>query len=227
MPKDTIQAVVFDLDGTLLDSLQDIADAMNGALTALGMDPYPVDAYRTMVGDGVVTLARRAAAKQPHQWEALRRGYQARYETHNRVRTAPYPGIVEMLNALQQQGLPLAVFSNKPDQDTKAVVRHYFPHMPFQVVRGQLSDVPVKPDPTGALAVAAEMGIDPDHFLYLGDTSTDMICARQAGMHPVGVLWGFRQRQELEDAGAEAIIARPMEVLEVIRRMNEAPMIDG
>ena len=123
-------------------------------------------------------------------------------------------GIPELLHALADRGLKLAVLSNKPDADTKNVISHFFPDVPFSVVRGQVEGVPVKPDKAGALLVAEQLGIAPADFLYLGDTKVDMTCACSAGMNPVGVLWGFRTAQELLDNGAKVLIAHPMELLE-------------
>ena len=180
------KAVLFDLDGTLTDTLQDIADAMNRALRLHGLPEWPVDAYRYLVGNGAEVLSERCVRERQELSAAVRQTYQAYYETHNLVQTKPYEGVPEMLQALVDRGIRLAVLSNKPDADTKAVVRHFFPEIPFAVVRGQVEGVPVKPDPTGALAVADEMGLAPGDFLYLGDTAVDMECALAAGMHPVG-----------------------------------------
>jgi len=211
------RAVLFDLDGTLTDTLQDIADAMNRALRLHGLEEWPVGAYRYLVGNGARILAQRCVRERQELAEAVRQTYQAYYETHNLVQTRPYEGIPELLQALHAQGLALAVFSNKPDADTKAVVRHFFPEIPFRVVRGQVEGVPVKPDPAGALAVATELGIAPTDFLYLGDTATDMECARAAGMHPVGAVWGFRTARELEESGAEHLAQTPDDLLTITR----------
>jgi len=113
---------------------------------------------------------------------------------------------------LQKQGVKLCVFSNKPHADTCRVVEHFFPEVHFAAVRGQMEGVPVKPDPAGALAMAEALGVAPADFLYLGDTDVDMICARNAGMHPVGVTWGFRDEEELRSAGAERLIHHPMDL---------------
>jgi len=207
------KAILFDLDGTLTDTLTDIADAMNRALRLHGLPEWPVDAYRYLVGDGAKVLSERCVRDRQELAPAVRQTYQAYYETHNLVRTKPYDGVAELLKTLQARGLALTVFSNKPDADTKAVVRHFFPDVPFAVVRGQVEGVPVKPDPTGALAVAQAVGVAPQDFLYLGDTATDMRCARAAGMHPIGAVWGFRTEQELWDSGAEFVAKTPMDVL--------------
>ncbi|MBQ2953373.1 MAG: HAD family hydrolase [Clostridia bacterium] len=209
------RAVLFDLDGTLTDTLEDIATAMNRALRLHGLPEWPQEAYRYLVGNGARVLAQRCVRDWQEQAEAVRATYQAYYGDHNLVRTRPYDGVPEMLAGLQRQGLALAVLSNKPDQDTKAVVRHFFPEIPFVVVRGQVEGVPVKPDPAGALAVASQTGIEPGEWLYLGDTAVDMACARAAGMHPVGALWGFRTEKELRDSGAEHLISAPEELLRI------------
>ena len=146
--------------------------------------------------------------------DAVQAEYQAYYEKHTQVKTQPYDGIPELLHALAERGLKLAVLSNKPDADTKNVISHFFPDVPFSVVRGQVEGVPVKPDKAGALLVAEQLGIATADFLYLGDTKVDMTCACSAGMNPVGVLWGFRTAQELLDNGAKVLIAHPMELLE-------------
>ena len=208
-----IRAALFDLDGTLNNTLDDIADAMNWALAKNGLPEWPVDRYRYMVGNGARKLSERAVGNQKDLVNAVHRDYQARYETHNLVKTQPYPGIPELLRALAEQGLQLCVLSNKPDADTRHVITHFFPDIPFAIVRGQKEGVPLKPDPTAALQIASELGLSPSDFVYLGDTSVDMECARNAGMLPVGVLWGFRDEKELRESGAKWILSRPSELL--------------
>lgn len=209
------KAVLFDLDGTLTDTLADIAAAMNLALQLHELPTWPVDAYRYLVGNGAKVLSERCVRERQELSAAVRQTYQDYYETHNLVQSKPYEGVPEMLQALVDRGIRLAVLSNKPDADTKAVVRHFFPQIPFAAVRGQVEGVPVKPDPAGAIALAAQLGLDPGEFLYLGDTAVDMQCARNAGMHPVGALWGFRTAEELRESGAEHLIARPGDLLSI------------
>ena len=208
------KAVLFDLDGTLTDTLQDISAAMNRALRLHGLMEFAVEDYRYLVGDGAKKLAERAVRGRLELQGAVLRDYQAYYETHTLVTTRPYDGVPELLSALEARGMKLCVLSNKPHADTCHVVSHFFPQIPFAVVRGQMEGVPVKPDPTGALAVAREIQAAPESFLYLGDTSVDMTCARRAGMYPVGVTWGFRTAEELRDAGAELLISHPLALLE-------------
>lgn len=208
-----IQAVLFDLDGTLTDTLEDIAFAMNRALRCNHLPEHPVDAYRYMVGNGAKVLAQRAVGARQDLAAQVQRDYQAYYEAHNLVCTRPYEGIPELLEGLQAQGLKLCVLSNKPHADTCHVVAHLFPGVEFAVVRGQQEGVPVKPDPAGALLVAEELGIPPEDFLYVGDTDVDMLCAQRAGMHPMGAAWGFRGAEELHQAGAERILQDPDKLL--------------
>lgn len=207
------KAVLFDLDGTLTDTLADIAAAMNRALRLHSLPEWPVEKYRCLVGNGAKVLSERCVRDRQELAPDVRQTYQAYYQQHNLVETKAYEGVPEMLAALCAQGMTLAVLSNKPNADTKTVVRHFFPEIPFAVVRGQVEGVPVKPDPAGALAVARELGIQPGDFLYLGDTSVDMQCALAAGMHPVGALWGFRTAEELRESGAEYLLETPAELL--------------
>ena len=208
-----VRAVLFDLDGTLTNTLEDIADAMNRSLRLHGLPEWPLDAYRYLVGDGARKLAERAVRERQELALSVQREYQAYYQEHTRVKTQPYAGVSDMLHALLDKGLKLAVFSNKPDADTKNVVAHFFPDIPWAAVRGQIEGVPVKPDPTGALAVAEALQIPPAEFLYLGDTATDMHCAVNAGMLPIGALWGFRTAEELQSSGARQLVQHPMDVL--------------
>ncbi len=213
-----MKAVLFDLDGTLTNTLQDIATAMNRALRMNGLPEYPTDAYRYLVGNGAKILAQRAVGDRQELAGKVQQDYQAYYETHNQVTTKPYDGVPEMLHALSQMGLKLCVLSNKPHADTCHVVAHYFSDIAFAQVRGQMEGVPVKPDPTGALAIAESLGIAPKDFLYLGDTAVDMHCAGNAGMCSVGVKWGFRDEKELREAGAAYVIDTPMQAVEIAKQ---------
>lgn len=208
------RAVLFDLDGTLADTLADLANATNWALTQLACPTHPIESYRYKVGDGNRQLCERAlpADKQDLVDEAMRL-MRDRYSEHYFDETRLYPGIAELVATLAKRSYKLAVLSNKRDEFTKRMIAHYFRPSPFAAVRGQLPDVPLKPDPTAALQIANELAVSPAEWLYLGDTNTDMRTARAAGMYPVGVLWGFRDRQELEESGAEHVLAKPEAVL--------------
>ena len=213
------QAILFDLDGTLVNTLDDIADAMNRALRLHGLPEWDVLDYRYLVGNGAKVLAERAVRERQDLADRVLADYQARYERHSMDRSRPYEGMPEALAALASAGVRLCVLSNKPDADSKHVVRHYYSGVRFEIIRGQIPGVPVKPDPTAALGIAAEIGLRPADFFYLGDTAVDMTCARGAGMTPVGALWGFRTREELLSSGAEILLERPGELLTLLTNM--------
>ena len=210
--------VIFDLDGTLVDSLDDIADAANRCLVAHDLPTHPTDAYRAFVGDGVRALIERAAADTPARWDELERAFRHDYPRHLVVRTAPYPGIVATLQALRRRNHPLAVLSNKPHDATQEVVRALFAEDLFQVVEGHRPERPRKPDPAGAFDVARALGVAPEQAVFVGDTRTDMETAVAAHMTPVGVLWGFRGREELVAYGAQHVVSRAEELLDVLTR---------
>ena len=209
------KAILFDLDGTLLDTLEDLATAANRALGTLGLPAHPTDAYRVFVGDGLRTLAERilpGEQRSAAQVDALVAAFEREYSRTWNERTAPYAGVPEMLDRLTGDGYRLSVLSNKPDAFTRLCVEQLLPHWTFAPLYGQRPGVPKKPDPAAALAIAAELGLDPAEVLYLGDTATDMHTARAAGMVAVGVLWGFRTADELRAAGARHLITHPGEL---------------
>ena len=208
-----MKAVLFDLDGTLTNTLDDIADSMNYALQKNGLPSHPVDAYRYMVGNGARILAERAVGERRDLFDAVYEAYMERYKDHAADKTCAYEGTTELLKALTERGILICVLSNKPHRDTITVVSHYFPEIAFNAVQGQIEGVPVKPDPAGALALARKLNTDPSDFAYLGDTGVDMTCAVRAGMHPFGALWGFRDAEELIKTGAEILLKSPPELL--------------
>lgn len=212
----SIKAVMFDLDGTLTDTIRDIANAMNRSLRLNGLPEHPVEAYKLFVGNGVKVLAQRVVGDRQEMAEVVLAEYQAYYQEHTQDTTCPYPGVPEMLDAMIRKGLRLCVLSNKPDADTKGVVAHFFPNIAFEIVQGQKAGVPVKPDPTAATSIAERMGLKPEEFLYLGDSGVDMQTAVNTGMHPLGVLWGFRQEEELRACGAAWVAANTDEVMTIV-----------
>jgi phosphoglycolate phosphatase len=212
------RAVIFDLDGTLLDTIDDLADAMNAALTAHGLPQRPdVNEHKYMVGDGVLNYVLRALPEDRRGdrrlVEALTKTYRANYFAGWKNKTRPYDGVIELVDALRNRGIRLAVLSNKPDDTTKLTVRQFVGPEHFDLVRGATEGVPLKPDPAAALAIANELGISPEQFAYVGDTATDMKTAVNAGMYPIGALWGFRKADELLAAGAAALAEKPIDVL--------------
>ena len=215
----TYSAVLFDLDGTLLDTLEDLADSVNRVLTHHGYPTHDASEYRGFVGDGSVNLIIRAlpeAHRDGGTVAACVEGFKDDYSRNWHVKTAIYGGVARMLTALSERGMKMAVLSNKLDGFTRQCVEYFLPRWPFQVVMGNRDGVPLKPDPRAALEVAERMGIEPGRFLYLGDSGVDMKTALGAGMYGVGVLWGFRGRAELEETGARAIVSHPREVLELL-----------
>ncbi len=212
-------AVIFDLDGTLLDTLADLGNCMNSVLARLGYPTHPLDRYRRFVGDGIEVLARRCLAGAAADETAVARVVEEMRGEYGRrwaESTRPYDGIAELLAALRQRGLALAVLSNKPHPFTVRMVEHFFPRGLFAAVWGARPEYPRKPDPAAALALAALMAAAPGEVLYLGDTDTDMRTAAAAGMMPVGVAWGFRPREELLAAGARRVVAAPAGVLDLV-----------
>lgn len=212
MPK---KAVLFDLDGTLLNSLPDISRCMNTVLEKHGLSVYPMLDYRYMTGNGALKLTQRALGEAHQELEqTVLAEYAALYAKHCYDESYLYPGIADMMQDLKAAGYRLVVLSNKDDPDVASVLNHYFDEPPFTVMRGHLPGVPLKPDPAAALNIAKELGIAPADFWYLGDTPTDLATCRGAGMNFIAVAWGFRSRQELSEAGAERIVDTPAQALE-------------
>jgi len=209
------QAVVFDLDGTLLDTLEDLANAVNRVLEGHRFPVHPLDAYRYFVGDGARTLFERVLPPQECDEPMIQQclaEFREDYGKHWNIRTRPYPGIAAMLDELAARGTRLAVLSNKPHETTLKCVEGILPEWTFELVLGQRPGIPKKPDPAGALEIAERMELRPEDFLYLGDTGTDMLTAKAAGMLGVGALWGFRTAEELTAHGARQLIAAPVEL---------------
>ena len=213
------KAVLFDLDGTLLNTLEDLADAVNSVLQEAGFPTHPVDAYRYFVGNGITKLVERtlpASEATPQKIHAYVEKVEAAYQKNWNAKTRPYDGILEMLAALDARGLDLAVLSNKPHNATLQTSGYFLKDAPFKLIYGARPGVPVKPDPSAAIEIARELGHDPGDFAYLGDTSTDMKTARAAGMFAFGVTWGFRPREELLEHGAQKLLDHPMELMDHI-----------
>jgi phosphoglycolate phosphatase len=207
------RGVVFDLDGTLVDSLRDIAVAMDRALEDLGLPRRTLAEYERFIGDGARMLVRRAIGEAPYEDEALER-FRARYSEHLVVHTRAYPGVEPLLAELARREVPTAVLSNKPHAWTEEIVRTIFPAHPFARVLGHRSDAPHKPDPASALEIARALELPCERIFFVGDTAVDIDTARRAGMIAVAVLWGMRTREEL--AGAAHCITEPSELLALL-----------
>ena len=214
-------AVLFDLDGTLLDTLQDLAESTNTVLARHGYPEHPTDAYRYFVGDGVEKLVVRTLPEAARIDSVIsdcvremRDEYANRWDNETRL----YDGIAALLDHLETMRIVKAILSNKPDDFTHQMVDTYLGDWSFAEVHGARESVPRKPDPTAALAIARRLSIPVERFLYVGDTNTDMETARSAGMHAVGALWGFRTERELRDSGAQALVSEPQDMLSLLRR---------
>ena len=213
------KCVIFDLDGTLLDTLDDIADSMNLALKRMGFETYSADKYRYFVGDGVEMLARRALPPDRLDEDTVAQAVSLmrdEYAQRWANKTKLYDGITDMLNGLASRKLALGVLSNKPHDFTKVVVEKLLPDWRFDPVLGARPNVPKKPNPAAALEIIDQMRIPADEFLYVGDTAVDMQTAVAAGMFPVGAVWGFRTPEELKESGARVLIEHPIDLLRLV-----------
>lgn len=214
------RAVIFDLDGTLSDSLASIKYCADLAVEPLGMGPFTPQQYKYFVGDGAANLIKRGLAaggdhKLTHFDEAFAR-YREIFKDNCMYEVKPYDGIRELLVELKNRGLKIAVLSNKPHAETINVIETLFGKGYFDIIQGQKPDVPIKPSPEGVFCILEQLQMTADEILYLGDTCTDMQTGKSAGAFTVGALWGFRDRQELEENHADAIIAHPLELLQYV-----------
>ena len=217
--KTNFQAIIFDLDGTLLDTLADIGDSVNAMLAEYGFDGHTLDDYRRFIGSGIQMLVTRALPLAGRSdvmvRQCVQRAREIYWENWNR-KTRPYDGILDLLGSLKKTGLPLAVLSNKPHDFTMRYVKAYFNIQDFKIVMGQSDDFPVKPDPASALYIAQQMDLSPSVFLFVGDSVADMQTAAAAGMHAVGVGWGFKGPKELEENGCQTLVRHPRDILHLL-----------
>lgn len=209
--------VIFDLDGTLLNTIDDLADTGNHVCTLHGWPTHTVDAFKLMVGNGIPKLVERFAPQGTSQ-EMLDQAYQEFmdwYGVHKEDKTAPYAGMPEVAKALREAGVSIAVLSNKADVMAGPVVEHYYPGI-FPVVQGALPGLPTKPDPTLLYKLMERLGATREDTLFVGDSNVDIRTAKNGGLTGCGVLWGFRSREELEAAGADVIVSTPQELQDLI-----------
>lgn len=209
--------VVFDLDGTLLNTIDDLASSVNYALKCYGYPEHDLSEYPYFVGNGIDKLIERALPESDRNVDRVRQlrcDFQEYYDRNKAVNTRPYAGIEELLGALDDKGVRMAVASNKYQQATRELIAHYFPQIPFTVVFGQREGVNTKPDPTVVFDILKLTGIDRADALYVGDSGVDMRTALNSGVDSVGVTWGFRPRQELIENGAKYVVDTPAAILE-------------
>lgn len=213
-----IKSIIFDLDGTLLNTIEDLANACNYALTTLGYKTHEVEKYKTFVGNGRYKLVERMLPEDRRDMENIEKAlklFDTYYEKHMIDMTKPYDGIMEMLDSLINIGINIAVVSNKPHEFTTEVVKNYFGDR-FKVVYGHKKNTKEKPDPWAVLEVIEEFNVNKDECLYIGDSEIDINTAKNAGVKSVGVEWGFRGKGELEAAGANYIVNKPEQILEIL-----------
>lgn len=215
----TFQAVIFDLDGTLLDTLADIGDSVNQMLAEFGFSGHTLDDYRRFIGDGIKMLVSRALPMAGRSEELVRvcvkRARDIYWENWNR-KTRPYDGVLDLLDRLEARNLPKAILSNKPHDFTVRYADAFFPGTTFSAVMGQNDRFPVKPDPASALDIARQIGLPPSVFLFVGDSVVDLKTAFSAGMHAVGVSWGFKGPKELVNNGCQSLINHPLEMISIL-----------
>lgn len=214
------KAVIFDLDGTLTDTLKSIWRSANLALEDAGLLPIELDRYRYFVGDGAEELLKRAlVADGDTELSCLprvRESYRKHFKKYVNYEVKPYDGILELLSALKERGILLAVNSNKPHDRAVDVVETIFGRNTFQMIVGQCGERERKPAPDGVFYIMEQLKLSKEEVIYLGDTCVDMRTGKNAGVFTVGTLWGFRDRQELEENHADAVIGHPMELMDYL-----------
>ncbi|WP_066164748.1 HAD family hydrolase [Aliarcobacter cryaerophilus] len=212
------KTVIFDLDGTLLDSIEDIASSMNKVLESLQLPTHKIEDYKHFVGGGVDILVENALSNQSKEIkdEVIKR-FKIEYDGKLHSKTLPYDGIYELLDELKKLDINLAVLSNKPHEFTVSYVNHFFKNYNFKEIHGQKKDIPKKPDPKAALDIVKCLNSSCENTYFIGDTKIDMQTAKNANMTAIGVLWGFRDEKELRDFGADFIVSNPLEILKIIK----------
>ena len=212
------KTVIFDLDGTLLDSIEDIASSMNKVLESLQLPIHKIEDYKYFVGGGVDILVENALNNHSKEIkDEVTKRFKVEYDGKLHSKTLPYDGIYELLDELKKLDINLAVLSNKPHEFTVSYVNHFFKNYNFKEIHGQKKDVPKKPDPKAALDIVKCLDSSCENTYFIGDTKIDMQTAKSANMTAIGVLWGFRDEKELRDFGADFIVSNPLEILKIIK----------
>ena len=220
-----IKACIFDLDGTVMDTLSSIAYFVNTTLSKLGFDQIEEEKYKYMVGNGRSKLLHRAlehwGADTEDMFEKACEIYDSAYENNFMYKTCAFEGIKEQIAKLKEKGIKVAILSNKPDNVTRFIVEETFGKDFFDIVQGQIEGIPLKPTPESFLSISKKLGVHPSECVMIGDTNVDIKTGNNSGAHTLGVLWGFRDREELQSAGAEVIVEAPSEIYDAI--MNIIP----
>lgn len=219
-----IRAIIFDLDGTLVDTVHDIAAAMNHVLNMHGYAAKPVDCYRQYVGAGTRNMVKAVTGSDDEiRLDELHTDFMKFYSSNLIALSKPYEQVDEVLQKIATNNVMLGVLSNKHDALTKRIIKFYFPHIPFSAIKGLIEGSPKKPDPESTQSLLNHWGIPAEHVVFVGDTQIDIKTGRDAGMKTIGVTWGYRPEQELFNAGAEAIIHQPQEILNWLRQWVVKP----
>ena len=213
------KGVIFDLDGTLVDSLEDIADSMNKILQRYDFPSHELSAYKYFIGNGIKNLVQEALPAAITDEESILKYFSLMMEEYRKNctnKTQLYDGIEELLKELTSREMKLAVLSNKVDELTKKVVLTKVSNWNFEAVIGTSSEIPRKPNPFGALLVCRQLGISPENIIYVGDTSVDMQAANNAGAYAAGALWGYRTKEELVSNGAQYLLTHPLDLINIL-----------
>ncbi len=214
------QLVIFDLDGTLLNTITDLGSSTNYALKQMGFAEHPLSAYNYMVGNGVRKLMERAQPDvSPETIDTLLDHFRHHYDEHCTDTTLPYPGIPELLTSLSEKGIKLAVATNKYQAAAEKIIAHFFPDIKFEAVMGQIPDRPVKPDPSIIFSILRRCPTPKRDVLYVGDSAVDIETARRACVESIGVTWGFRPVSELRKAFADHVVSNPKEILKFLNSL--------
>lgn len=220
-----IKACLFDLDGTILDTIKSIAYYCNYALKEFGIEPIETEKFKYFAGNGAKVLVRRMLEYRncysEELFEKVYLFYMQSYDANPTYLTEPFDGICELLSELNNRGISSAVISNKPDFAAKSVCKEKFEEGLLNVVRGQIDNIKVKPDIEGVMLVMDAIGVNANEVLYIGDTDVDMQTGKNLGAYTVGVLWGFRDAKELNANGADELVSHPAEILHIIERINK------
>jgi phosphoglycolate phosphatase len=210
-----LKGAIFDLDGTLVNTLDDIADTMNTILRQSNMPVHPTEKYKYLVGEGIMELTKKVMP--PGSWteqnaKEFVQKFRALYDQTWHDKSVPYPGVVNLLKSLDKNGFKLGVLSNKPDSFVQKIVAWFFPDIHFKGISGEQANIPAKPDPRLALDIAKKMNLQTQQIIFVGDSGIDIQTGLNAGMVPVGVSWGFRPVEELISTGASHIVDTPAEI---------------
>lgn len=214
------KAIIFDLDGTLLNTIEDITDSLNIALAQENLPTHSVEETKAFVGSGVKIMVERATKGldcSEEQKKNVLDVYMKEYALRQAIKTRPYEGMIEVLKDIQKENVLIGLLSNKPHQDTLRVVDHYYGLSLFNVVLGQREGVPIKPDPTALFEIMRDLKVEPSECIFVGDSDVDMLTATNAKIAKIGVLWGFRNREVLKQCQADYIVENPQEILDILK----------